>query len=136
MPNWCYNKVTIIGHKEDLDQFEEQRFSFSYFVPPPADCPYEWYRDNWSVRSEHHEYEVKIRDENLYVAGFDTAWGPPIRFFRKLLEKYPRCWLKCAYTIEDGVAGIWLGHYKNGEFKEQWFDWIEPRPDLTTDGQI
>lgn len=139
MPNVCNNKVTIIGHVEDLDLFEEEKLSFLKFVPRPAEEEHNWYEWNnthWGTKWESWDYELVLRDENIMVAEFCTAWGPPIEFLKRLLPSYPRCWIKCQFNTEDYMAGIWIGHMKAGACVENRFMWDEPPPFLTTDGEI
>ena len=139
MPNYCDNKVTIIGHKEDLDILEEEKLAFSKFVPRPADQEdnwYEWNHAHWGTKWEHAEYEATLREENILVAHFRTAWAPPIAFFCELLKLYPRSWIKCEFTEEDSMAGVWIGHMKGGKLVEKGCTWLEPMPYLTTTGEI
>ena len=139
MPNYCDNKVTIIGHVEDLDVFEFEKLSFSKFVPRPAEEEenwFEWNNAHWGTKWEHWDYEAVLRDDNVLVARFRTAWAPPIEFFKGLLTSYPRCWVKCEFNTEDYRAGVWVGYIKDGACVEKYLIWDEPPPFLTTDGKI
>ncbi len=153
MPNHCVCKVTVIGHKEDLDEFEEHQLSFQHFVPRPVEAEADWYTWNvqhWGTKWEAWDYELKERDENFLIVEFTTAWSPPIAFFEALLQRYPRCWLKCSFHEEGGMAGVWigfikdksprsqseLGFIKEGSVKSKYLLWSEPEPRLTTDGKI
>jgi hypothetical protein len=139
MPNWCINTLTIVGHKEDLDLFEETRLEFNYFIPRPIEEEENWYgwnREHWGTKWSHRNFSLKIREENLLVVEFDTAWSPPFAFLRALLGKYSRCWMKNEFTIEDGMAGILVGYYKNGGLIEKAMTWIEPMPCLDCSGNI
>ena len=139
MPNYCDNRVTIIGHKEDLDILEEEKLTFSKFVPRPADQEenwYEWNNAHWGTKWEHAEYEMTMRDDHVLVAHFRTAWAPPIAFFSALLKLYPRSWIKCEFTEEDSLAGVWIGYMKAGVLVGKGSTWLEPMPYLTTTGEI
>jgi hypothetical protein len=139
MPNHCNCHVTVIGHKEDLDEFEEHQLSFQHFVPRPVEAEADWYTWNvqhWGTKWEAWDYELKERDENFLVVDFTTAWAPPIAFFEALLQRYPRCWLKCIFNEESGMAGVWVGSVKAGVVKSKNLVWDEPEPALTTDGEI
>ena len=139
MPNYCDNKVTIIGHKEDLDIMEDDKLTFSKFVPRPADQEenwYEWNNAHWGTKWEHAEYELLMREDNIYVAAFRTAWAPPLAFFESLLKLYPRSWIKCQFREEDCLAGVWVGYMKSGKVVEKGSTWLEPMPYLTTTGEI
>lgn len=143
MPNHCTCKVTVIGHKEDLDEFEEHQLSFQHFVPRLANAEveaeadwYTWNVQHWGTKWEAWDYEMRARDENFLVVEFTTAWSPPVAFFETLLHRYPRCWLKCTFHEEGGMAGVWIGWVKAGVVKSKHMVWEEPEARLTTDGEI
>jgi len=46
-------------------------------------------------------------------------------YFDKLLEKYPMCWIKVSYSTENGMCGMWIGRYRNGEKFIQEHEWEE-----------
>ena len=139
MPNYCNNKVTIIGHAVDLDVFEAEKLSFSKFVPRPAEEEenwLEWNSECWGTKWEHWDYEVVLRDTNILVMNFRTAWVSPINFFKSLLKAYPKVWLKCEFNTEDYMIGVWVAYMKNGICVEDGLIWDEPAPYLTEDGEI
>lgn len=139
MPNYCNNKVTLVGHAEDLDVFEAERLAFSKFVPQPEDQKdnwFEWNNANWGTKWEHWDYSVVLRDECVLVVEFRTAWSPPLDFFKGLLASYGRCWIKCEFNTEDCMAGVWVGYMKGGVCVDKEFVWEEPMPYLTVDGTI
>jgi Ferredoxin-like domain in Api92-like protein len=137
MPNNCENRVTIIGHKEDLDLFEEKGLAFSYFCPMPENGDIEWCSENWGTKWDPYNLKSERNGPNGIEFNFTTAWGPPIVFLKKLLSQYPKCWIKITYgECMMMLAGIWIGYMKNGELKEKWLEWIEPMPILTTAGEV
>ena len=139
MPNHCTCHVTVIGHQEDIDIFAEHQLSFAHFVPRPAEAEADWYTWNvqhWGTKWEAWDYQMNFQEENLLDVEFVTAWAPPVAFFEALLLKYPRCWLKCIFHEEGGMAGVWVGWVKAGVVKSKHMMWDEPEPRLTTDGQI
>ena len=113
MPNHCHNKVTLIGPKADVAAIRENKWSFDFIAPPPADIKeselYEWHCENWGTKWDNYNYEEVISEDNYLCVTFDTAWAPPLRVFEKLLEKYPHCWIKDAVDIEFGSSGIVIG---------------------------
>jgi hypothetical protein len=60
MPNDFGNTVTIIGHKEDLDLFEEHQLSFSYFSPcPNEEGDVDWCYENWGTKWDPYDLTIK-----------------------------------------------------------------------------
>lgn len=141
MPNICYNKISIVGHKEDLDLFEQHKLSFEHFYPIPTDQEanwYEWRCANWGTKWPYdpESYKVDVRDTNFMRVKFETAWSPPFKFLEHLLRTYPRCWVKVEFYIEDMQDGVWIAYMKDGMLREKGLDWIMPEPRLTTTGEI
>jgi hypothetical protein len=141
MPNICFNTVSIIGHKEDLDLFEAHKLSFQHFHPRPDDQEdnwYEWNCVNWGTKWEYfpESYTVKGRDTNFLRVTFETAWAPPFKFLEHLLKSYPRCWIKLEFWIEDNDEGVWIAFMKDGKLQEKGLGWQVPEARLTTSGEI
>jgi hypothetical protein len=137
MPNDCGNTVTIIGHKEDLDLFEEKGLAFSYFCPMPQDGDIDWCIKNWGTKWDPYDLTSERNGPNGLEFNFNTAWAPPIVFLKNLLLQYPRCWIKITYgDCMMMFAGVWIGYMKNGELKEKSLNWTEPMAMLTTDGEV
>lgn len=110
MPNHCHNRVTLIGPKKDVAAIRANAWSFDFIAPPPADIKeselYDWHCENWGTKWNNYEYQEEEYSDNYLRVTFNTAWGPPIRLFEKLLEKYPRCWIKDMVNIECGLSGV------------------------------
>jgi hypothetical protein len=92
MPNWCSNVATF-GHE---DQSELARLAQAFvdgkpmqtFMPPPdGEWEYGWCSENWGTK-----WDVDCSDavdnlsEGSLIVWFDSAWGPPIGFYRYLAE--------------------------------------------------
>ena len=113
MPNWCNNKLTIIGDKNELKQVqsllftEDEAFSFECAVPPPSNLYrenigsekreelnklgipnwYDWNCSNWGTKWDAcNVYHMEITDTQIEVF-FDTAWSPPEQWFYGLCNK-------------------------------------------------
>lgn len=141
MPNICWNRIHIIGHKEDLDLFEQYKMDFQHFCPRPAleDANwYDWNCHNWGAKWNRDDKSFKViaRDPNSLVVAFETANAPPVPFLEHLLKTFPRCWLKLEFHIELCEEGIWVAYCKNGEIKEKHLIWQPPDDMLTTSGEI
>ena len=156
MPNTCVNMVTIIGHKEDLDELEASKFNFENIVPVPEpqgdiyswrNIPYsaedvnklyEFRCEKWGTKWNRYDesYQMRMRRPNYMHVVFHTAWCPPMPIFEAILRKYPRSWLKLEYSTEDYECGVWTGNMNNGELVSKSLEWDEPRAELTTAGEI
>jgi len=101
MPNYCTNDITIVGHAEDLDIIERQKI-YSFFT-------------NVSITRKNTTLSIKGR----------TEWKPPVQFLLKLLELYPRSWIKNAWSEEGGYAGVWIA-YNQEQLKVRDMVWLEP----------
>lgn len=101
MPNYCTNDITIVGYAEDLDIIERQKI-YSFFT-------------NVSITRKNTTLSIKGR----------TEWKPPVQFLLKLLELYPRSWIKNAWSEEGGYAGVWIA-YNQEQLKVRDMVWLEP----------
>lgn len=119
MPNWCMNTMTVSGDPKKIAEFVEQHkaveldhegtpvgetaLDFNTVVPMPEHLKgtkspsddgsmtwYEWSVDNWSTKwnacNSHHDH--KEGNTNV-VYRFDTAWGPPVNWYEKVIGAYP-----------------------------------------------
>ena len=139
MPDECYNTLTIIGHEEDLNEIYMSNLDFNYYVPMPQNIkdPAKWREENWGTKCSAYPETIKmnIQGNSLRVT-YDTAWSPPYIFLEKLLEFYPRCWMKNESVDENYFSLIYIIYMKNGVRQEKIFHWYEPEPRLTADGRI
>ena len=136
MPNYCWNTIYIVGHKEDLDLFEREQLCFSYFKATPlCSDPTLWQEEHWGTKWDHWDTFIKRLGDNDIEFRFTTAWNPPLAFLRSLLVQYQRCWIRLRYYTEGDTEGIWIAYYKDG-LCEKCMDWFLPPPSLTTSGEI
>lgn len=137
MPNWCNNSVTFSnGSERELDRlvkaYNENRL-FNEFVPVPQELRettapnnknademiekygyadwYSWQVDNWGTKWDVESVnEIEREDGQMDVTVyFDSAWSPPLEFFRKMEEQG---WTVRAYYYEPGMA--FCGCYEDG----------------------
>ena len=52
-----------------------------------------------------------------------SAWHPDFDWLESLLTKYPSCWVKDIWIVEDGQAGVWIGTERKGEKEIRQFLW-------------
>ena len=119
MPNFCDN-VLYLKHK-DYSQLERARKAakegelLEEFVPMPLNLKMgdDWY--NWAVKYWGTKWDISLTDVHYHseaaelVLFFETAWSPPIEWYRKMEELGFEL---TAYYNEFGMA--FCGSYENG----------------------
>jgi hypothetical protein len=137
MPNDSWNIVRIYASEQTIDDLKKAEFSFELLHPPPQFSPlpdlsgeddrwYYWNTEHWGTKWDRYEYSVETEGPRVLVLRFTTAWTPPYGVFQHLLKLYPDLWLRCNWTEESGMKGVFIGCTKNNELsiKElQWEDW-------------
>ena len=96
MPNWCSNNVTIEADSDSelfrklMNSVNDEKELFNQFVPQPKfDDDQGWYLwniENWGTKWDFGGKEYDRTDSNTVKFSFDTAWSPPVEFFRQLEE--------------------------------------------------
>lgn len=102
MPNWCENSVYLrhtsvqkIDEMENTlkmypteDEDVEGKF-FIQYLPRPANVSdkeiRDWNNDAWGTPCEPQYISYKRENENEISIQMDTAWTPPIKFYKKLV---------------------------------------------------
>lgn len=119
MPNWCSNKLTITGDKENLTIFKDQVIGIETdicldnLVPmpkelndtkSPGDDPnwYDWRIRNWGIK---WDIEARIVDEseNMLTYEFESPWGAPDNWVRNVALMFPDLSFKLYYK-EPGMC--------------------------------
>jgi hypothetical protein len=118
MPNWCSNSLTLKHEdKNKLDELEKQLSEsdvfFQHLHPRPKDQDanwYEWNIENWGTKWDVNVNEGYLQriDDNTLSISFDTAWGPPTKFYDFLFEQG---WDVTAKYYEPGMG--FVGEYDN-----------------------
>lgn len=105
MSNWCSNKLTITGNKENLTVFKDQvkgietDICLNNLVPmpkelegtvSPGDKPnwYDWRIRNWGIQWDVEAHLVDKSDDTL-IYEFDSPWCPPYGWIRKVALMFP-----------------------------------------------
>lgn len=110
MPNWCNNRVTLNHKNPEMikrvsESLNNEKF-LKEFVSPPEDFNYddEWY--SWNIQNWGTKWEVRgdieESSENSITIYFESAWSPPLVFYKKLFEEYG--FELVAYYYEPGMC--------------------------------
>lgn len=91
MPNWCSNNLTINSDNPELiARFEKAIDSnglFDSFLPlPEGASSYSWCVENWGTKWDVYGDGISViqMDEDRIIIAFDTAWSPPLEFYKHL----------------------------------------------------
>ena len=89
MPNWCQNYVDIY-HKDrsKLDEIvqtsQNEEDFFKHFLPcPEGEVESDIWGTKWDVQIDEDDIFFEEDDKILNI-NFESAWSPPIPFFRYL----------------------------------------------------
>ena len=132
MPNWCSNRVIVAGSERELDRFEEYvstkdaRFSLEKIIPMPEDVYrgnlgdkerekygeknwYDWSVQNWGTKWEIDPKSI-TRDATSWEVQykFETAWGPPYKIHKHLVNEFPQLDVKWYHRDEFEEKGQYL----------------------------
>jgi hypothetical protein len=122
MPNWCQNRLIVIGQSERIAAFaannkdENQPLTFAAAVPMPEsekDNWYDWNCANWGTKWDACDVKIDTDEDQGWVMddpehvtisyAFDSAWSPPENWFVKLAEQWPDLNLMLNY-VELGMG--------------------------------
>jgi hypothetical protein len=105
MPNWCSNKLAVIGNNENLTVFKDQvrgigtDICLNNLVPMPKELEgtrspgdkYNWY--DWRIRNwgTHWDVDAHLIDksEDALIYEFESPWCPPYNWIRKVALIFP-----------------------------------------------
>ena len=122
MPNWCSNNVTFT-HKDPamiqrvVTAYNSDRL-FSEFLPCPIDPEkdpdgdwHQWRVDCWGTKWDVTSVDEVTAEGNTVNLYFDSAWSPPIEFYRWMEEELD--FEIRAYYWEPGMG--FCGIYHQGD---------------------
>lgn len=109
MPNWCHNKMVVMGPPEQVQAFvakastPETALTFEAHVPMPPEEELEAYRSDfaggwyiWSITNWGTKWDAKVfgRPEWEMVdtgaaLDFETAWSPPLPWLVECSRQEP-----------------------------------------------
>lgn len=116
MPNWCTNN-TSFSHEDPemikrLKAAIEKENMFEEFAPlPNKEWDYFGALDTWGTKWEASHLDIQDADNTYISVMYDTAWGPPTKFYDKMTElgftvestyHEPGMGFAGRYTSEDG----------------------------------
>jgi hypothetical protein len=143
MPNWCLNKLTVLGSREDVQAFRdkakgqspwpqpkeaeqaaENPLNFHSLVPVPEQVlksGYEsaghlWETEHWGCKWGAAETAIVDECDGLIVYDFHTAWSPPIELLETTAKLFPALTFLLDYD-EPGMAFKGIAKFK-GEASE------------------
>ena len=137
MPNWCGNTVTLKGEKPHRQEFVDKNKGFSMWDTSKKQeyydlsfhaqipCPkkhltshkkntsnqgwFAWCNNNWGTKWDCSEPTL-THEENHTSYYFDTAWGSPVEWVRKVSIKFPRVEFHITWAEEGGEGGHYMFH--------------------------
>ena len=129
MPNDCQCKVRVGATEDHINFLCDSEFSFEKVYPRPEGVDaYEWNVKHWGTKWDRADYEVLHKGKLGVQVTFTTAWGPPVELFKYLAETYHDLWLRCDWSEEGGLAGVYVVFWNDKEKKLEitdtaWDDW-------------
>lgn len=104
MPNDCWNHVTIYAPTETIRRLLDASGRFVELVPRPTGDAVSHYGSD-----RFYGYGLDQVGQEAIQFRFATAWTPPIGLYEMLLRSLKLAFMKVTWSVEDGVAGIWVG---------------------------
>jgi len=156
MPNHCSNSLHIDGELKHRQEFvdknkgfhwgdvnkekEYHNLSFHAQVPVPnkhiashakdssnSDW-YSWVNRNWGTKWDCYELEMEHNKQYTYYS-FDTAWGSPDIWVKKVSKKFPNLKFNVDWAEEGGSGGRYLFEkgkllWAVGMTEQEWKDYM------------
>jgi len=141
MPNWCTNKLTIIGPGADVQAFTRKAvghspwdepgenpnaLNFHSLIPVPddilaadyGDAGYNWEITHWGCKWGAASSVIVEEWDGHVEYAFDTAWSPPIELLKTMGKQWPNLTFVLVYE-ELGMAFKGIAKFK-GDSKEDY----------------
>ena len=123
MPNWCENKLIVVGEEEDILEFRDcvkskeegidTDIRMNNVIPmpkelmkthSPGDIPnwYDWALENWGCKWDLDAKLTKEK-ENSLTYEFASPWSPPINWILNIAPMFPDLLFQLRYK-EGGMC--------------------------------
>jgi len=82
---------------------------------------YTWEANHWGCKWGASEPELQCEEDSFLSYSFDTPWGPPMEFLKKVSEDWPTLSFEVEYE-EPGMGFAGKTEFENGEItlEEEW----------------
>jgi len=82
---------------------------------------YNWEQQHWGCKWGASEPELQCEEDSFLSYSFDTPWGPPMEFLKKVSEDWPTLSFEVEYE-EPGMGFAGKTEFENGEItlEEEW----------------
>jgi hypothetical protein len=135
----CWNILTIMGSKHDIQQLADSQLEFNRLYPVPENAlpdTVTWKKRHWGTKWDRWEYVVLLHEENALHVTFTTANTPPFNIIRHIVDRMPRSWLKLIFSTEDNAAGIFIHYRHQNRSVTRHMMWQEPDSMTDASGNI
>ena len=140
MPNWCSNSIELKGDKYHRQEFVDKNKGYSMWDTAKvndyhnlsfhASVPclkkhltahkkntsnqgwYAWCNKHWGTKWEAIDSEVYHSEDGTSYS-FETAWGSPVEYVKKVSRMYPQIEFHVIWSEEGGEGGKYM--YQGGE---------------------
>jgi hypothetical protein len=109
MGNDCWCTLLLLADEATIQVLRK----ISSWYPASAD---EYFTESFNI--------IQEGTSGLRI-GMLTKWEPDYAHYNKLMAMYPDLWLKCTWSEEGGMAGVFVAYREEGEIKTKSLMWQE-----------
>lgn len=146
MPNWCHNRMRVIGAPDEVEKFRlavmkqpdsfldanDEDLSFHSTVPQPKfsndrndERWYAWRVARWGTKWQPSDVTLTRVNETTILYDFQTAWSPPIPWLEETVTQFQNLRFELWYA-EEGMGFAGITTFESGEkADEESMDTIE-----------
>jgi len=144
MPNWCENKLTVLGPSEDVLKCKDAvypYFDFNVYVPEPEDIKtkdvrqiFDWRYLNWGTKWIANNVKIENQRHGFSIY-FETAWTPPRPVIFPVSAKFPNLRIKLKYW-ETGVGFRGFDVFCNGRAIKSFYEEYDAYKSINVNGEL
>lgn len=113
------NEITLLGSEATLQELINNQFNPEVYLPTPEYSPdkrewIDWRYKFWGTKYVSG-FKVLRRGAKGVVLTITSTRGPPVAFFKHLLEKFNDLQIKCVFKVEESVSGVWIAKRVDGQ---------------------